>query len=143
MVLISLFFCVLSYINNDPIKSSFFLIFSMLFSMPVMSFVGYVWYSYFVSMLFLSGIFVILVYFSSLSSFMNLGTYCWLLGFFLTVFFLLMVEGVDFSKWGYIGLSVFYYDLNMVLLVYLVMMLFFFMSFVSYYLSFSGALRSL
>uniref|UniRef100_A0A0K0D1U8 Uncharacterized protein n=1 Tax=Angiostrongylus cantonensis TaxID=6313 RepID=A0A0K0D1U8_ANGCA len=30
----------MSYMNNDPIKRSFFLIFSMLFCMPVMSFVG-------------------------------------------------------------------------------------------------------
>nr|AKU36876.1 NADH dehydrogenase subunit 6 [Angiostrongylus costaricensis]BAV82632.1 NADH dehydrogenase subunit 6 [Angiostrongylus costaricensis] len=142
MLLISLSFCVLSYVNSDPIKSSFFLVFSMLFCMPVMSFVSYVWYSYFVCMLFLSGIFVILVYFSSLSSFVDFNVYYWFFFFLLTVFFLMVVD-MDYSKWLYVGLAVFYYELNVFILMYLILLLVFFMSFVSYYLSFSGALRSL
>ncbi|VDM59155.1 unnamed protein product [Angiostrongylus costaricensis] len=104
MLLISLSFCVLSYVNRDPIKSSFFLVFSMLFCIPVMSFVSYV------------GIFVILVYFSI---------------------------DMDYSKWLYVGLAVFYYELNVFILMYLILLLVFFMRFVSYYLSFSGALRRL
>nr|YP_003097101.1 NADH dehydrogenase subunit 6 [Angiostrongylus cantonensis]ACT88784.1 NADH dehydrogenase subunit 6 [Angiostrongylus cantonensis] len=140
MLLLSLFFSVMSYMNNDPIKSSFFLIFSMLFCMPVMSFVGYVWYSYFVCMLFLSGIFVILVYFSSLSSFLEFGVYFWFVGLILTLLCFNLFEGFFFV--GFSGLTVFYYELNFFLLFYLVVVLLFFMSFVSYYLSFSGALRS-
>nr|YP_006702541.1 NADH dehydrogenase subunit 6 [Angiostrongylus vasorum]AFP58672.1 NADH dehydrogenase subunit 6 [Angiostrongylus vasorum] len=141
MLLFSLLFCVMSYMNSDPIKSSFFLIFSMLFCMPVMSFVGYVWYSYFVCMLFLSGIFVILVYFSSLSGFLDYGVCCWGLGVVLTLFFFSEVE-LSLQGVSFVGLEVFYYEVNVVLLFYLIVVLLFFMSFVSYYLSFSGALRS-
>lgn len=140
MLLISLFFRFMSYMNNDPIKRSFFLIFSMLFCIPIMSFVNYVWYSYFVCMLFLSGIFVILVYFSGLSSFLEFRVYFWFVGFVLTLMCLNFVsEDFCFGISG--GLNVFYYEVNFFLLLYLIVVLLFFMSFVSYYLSFSGALR--
>ena len=135
----SLLFCLLSYLNGDPIKSCFFLIFSMLFCMPVMSLVSYSWYSYFICMLFLSGVFVILVYFSSLSSLFFFSSYFVLVAIFLSLFFFFFV----FFFEGLLGLNVFYYELNVFLLFYLVFILLGFMSFVSYYLSFSGALRRL
>nr|YP_009257359.1 NADH dehydrogenase subunit 6 [Angiostrongylus malaysiensis]ALD62326.1 NADH dehydrogenase subunit 6 [Angiostrongylus cantonensis]ANG44576.1 NADH dehydrogenase subunit 6 [Angiostrongylus malaysiensis] len=141
MLIFSLFFGIMSYMNSDPIKSSFFLVFTMLFCMPMMSFVSYVWYSYFVCMLFLSGIFVILVYFSSMSSFLELKIYFWFVGLVMTLLCFCMFE--DFFFCNLSGLTVFYYDLNFFLLFYLVIILLFFMSFVSYYLSFSGALRSI
>nr|YP_008994647.1 NADH dehydrogenase subunit 6 [Protostrongylus rufescens]AGW80387.1 NADH dehydrogenase subunit 6 [Protostrongylus rufescens] len=140
MGLLCLGFCLMSYINNDPIKSCFYLIMSMLVLMPLMSFANYSWFSYFVSMLFLSGIFVILVYFSSMSSFMKFNSDLKVLGFLVSVMLLLSL-GL-FGKNLLMVLSVFYYDSNICLLMYLVLVLLIFMNYVSYFLSFSGALRS-
>ena len=64
----SLFFCLLRYLNVDPFKSCFFFIFSMFFGVVYLSIFRVIWLNYFVSLLFLSGIFVILIYISSLSS---------------------------------------------------------------------------
>nr|YP_010575573.1 NADH dehydrogenase subunit 6 [Varestrongylus eleguneniensis]UZM11413.1 NADH dehydrogenase subunit 6 [Varestrongylus eleguneniensis] len=137
----SIFFCLMSYVNNDPIKSCFFLIFSMLSIMPLMTFFNYVWFSYFVCMLFMSGIFVILVYFSSLSSFFSFAPYFFLVGLLLSL--LMCFVGYNMVFFSNVGLQVFYYELNFFLLFYLIAVLLFFMNFVSYYLSFSGALRSI
>nr|YP_007024792.1 NADH dehydrogenase subunit 6 [Aelurostrongylus abstrusus]AFT65552.1 NADH dehydrogenase subunit 6 [Aelurostrongylus abstrusus] len=137
---LSLFFCLMSYLNNDPVKCSFFLVLSMLLLMPAMSFFSYVWYSYFVSMIFLSGVFVILVYFSSLSSFFFFKAYWSVLFFFLSLFFF-SVGLLSFCSFNFLGLSVFYCKVNFFLLLYLVFILLGYMNFVSYYLSFSGALR--
>src|SRR5690606_23092515 len=59
----------LCYLNIDPIKSCLYLVFSLIFISPLVSFGFQVWYSYFICLIFLSGIFVILVYFSSLSKY--------------------------------------------------------------------------
>nr|YP_003433830.1 NADH dehydrogenase subunit 6 [Metastrongylus salmi]ACX85145.1 NADH dehydrogenase subunit 6 [Metastrongylus salmi] len=137
---LSVFCCLVSYLNYDPMKSSFFLIFSMIFCMPGMVFFNYTWFSYFICMLFLSGIFVILVYFSSMSSLLSFKPYLYVVGFFLTLllfFFVIVGKGVG------LGLNLFYYTVNVGVLVYLVFVLLFFMNFLSYYMGFSGALRSI
>ena len=63
-----LFFCFLSYFNIDPLKSRFFLIISLLLLSPYISNSVRQLFCYFICLLFLSGIFVIIVYFSSLSN---------------------------------------------------------------------------
>nr|YP_009024210.1 NADH dehydrogenase subunit 6 [Oesophagostomum asperum]AGL61152.1 NADH dehydrogenase subunit 6 [Oesophagostomum asperum] len=129
---------VLSYMSMDPMKSSFFLILSMLMCMPMLSFSGYIWFSYFICLLFLSGIFVILVYFSSLSKINVVKSYMVLLSFFLS----LLIVGVTYNNVLYfVSLSVFYYSIFWIIISYVLLILLFFMNFTSFFLNFSGALR--
>nr|YP_009050203.1 NADH dehydrogenase subunit 6 [Nematodirus spathiger]AGZ64191.1 NADH dehydrogenase subunit 6 [Nematodirus spathiger] len=130
----------MSYMNLDPMKSSFFLIVSVLMMMPMIACVSYVWYSYFISLLFLSGIFVILVYFSSLSSFVNVKMYYMILLFIATSLF--YVIGLSMFGVNYVGMNFFYYNISLYILLWLIILLLLFMNFCSYFLSFSGALRS-
>nr|UXK95554.1 NADH dehydrogenase subunit 6 [Macropostrongyloides yamagutii] len=135
---VSLLGGVLSYLSMDPMKSSFFMILSMLMCMPMLSFSGYVWFSYFVCLLFLSGIFVILVYFSSLSKINLVKSYMVILSFLLS----LMILSVSYNNVLYsISLDVFYYSVFWVLVIYILMILLVFMNFTSFFLNFSGALR--
>nr|YP_009161997.1 NADH dehydrogenase subunit 6 [Litoditis aff. marina PmII]AKS28847.1 NADH dehydrogenase subunit 6 [Litoditis aff. marina PmII] len=136
--LLSVLSSIISYMNIDPMKSSFFLIFSLLFSMPLMSMSMHIWFSYFVCLLFLSGIFVILVYFSSLSKInvtkSHLVTFCLIL----TLLFL-MPEFL--FKSDNLNLSGFYYSIYWTMFIFILSILIFFMNFSSYFLNFSGALR--
>nr|UHB41144.1 NADH dehydrogenase subunit 6 [Cylicocyclus auriculatus] len=135
---VSLLSGVLSYMNMDPMKSSFFLILSMLMCMPMLSFSGYVWFSYFICLLFLSGIFVILVYFSSLSKINLVKSYLVLLSLLLS----LLVIKISYNSMLYnVSLNVFYYSIFWVMIVFILLILLFFMNFTSYFLNFSGALR--
>nr|YP_009391053.1 NADH dehydrogenase subunit 6 [Caenorhabditis nouraguensis]ARV88318.1 NADH dehydrogenase subunit 6 [Caenorhabditis nouraguensis] len=131
---------VVSYINIDPMKSSFFLIFSLLFSMPIISMSMHIWFSYFICLLFLSGIFVILVYFSSLSKINVVKSYLSLLVLFLSILYF-SPSSLYFSS--YLGLSCFYYSIYWFIFLFILVCLLFFMNFSSYFLNFSGALRKL
>lgn len=128
---------VLSYINIDPIKRSFFLIFSLLLSIPIISVSIHTWFSYFVCLLFLSGIFVILVYFSSLSKVNLTKRYIPLLCLILSLIFfpILLIKG------DFLNLNVFYYSIYWTLFIFILLVLILFINFSSYYLNFSGALR--
>nr|QZH43814.1 NADH dehydrogenase subunit 6 [Cylicostephanus minutus] len=135
---VSLLSGVFSYMNMDPMKSSFFLILSMLMCMPMLSFSGYVWFSYFICLLFLSGIFVILVYFSSLSKINLVKSYLVLLSLLMSLF----VINISYNNMLYnVSLNVFYYSIFWLLIVFVLLILLFFMNFTSYFLNFSGALR--
>nr|AVV66506.1 NADH dehydrogenase subunit 6 [Cooperia oncophora] len=138
-LLISLMGGLMSYMSLDPMKSSFFLILSMLLLMPCVSFGVNVWFSYFISLLFLSGIFVILVYFSSLSSFSKKNVNLSAVVLFLSFMSMLMLNYYQVKT--LLNLNVFYYSLYWVILIYVILMLLIFMNFVSYFLNFSGALR--
>nr|NP_006941.1 NADH dehydrogenase subunit 6 [Ascaris suum]P24873.2 RecName: Full=NADH-ubiquinone oxidoreductase chain 6; AltName: Full=NADH dehydrogenase subunit 6 [Ascaris suum]APX55580.1 NADH dehydrogenase subunit 6 [Ascaris lumbricoides]APX55557.1 NADH dehydrogenase subunit 6 [Ascaris suum]APX55569.1 NADH dehydrogenase subunit 6 [Ascaris suum]WAS08344.1 NADH dehydrogenase subunit 6 [Ascaris lumbricoides]WAS08356.1 NADH dehydrogenase subunit 6 [Ascaris lumbricoides] len=130
--------CVMSYINVDPMKSSFFLIFSLLMVMPLISFFLHVWFSYFICLLFLSGIFVILVYFSSLSKIGYVVTPFYFVGGVLSVFFF---YPFFYSVTDVVAVNNFYFSVYWMLLVWVIFVLIFFMNFTSYFLNFSGALR--
>nr|YP_009162031.1 NADH dehydrogenase subunit 6 [Litoditis aff. marina PmIV]AKS28881.1 NADH dehydrogenase subunit 6 [Litoditis aff. marina PmIV] len=136
--LLSVLSSIISYMNIDPMKSSFFLIFSLLFSMPLMSMSMHIWFSYFVCLLFLSGIFVILVYFSSLSKINVTKSHLVFLCMTLTLLFL-MPEFL--FKSDNLNLSGFYYSIYWSMFVFILSILIFFMNFSSYFLNFSGALR--
>nr|YP_010519804.1 NADH dehydrogenase subunit 6 [Rugopharynx australis]UXP34581.1 NADH dehydrogenase subunit 6 [Rugopharynx australis] len=135
---VSLLGGVMSYMSMDPMKSSFFMILSMLMCMPMLSFSGYIWFSYFVCLLFLSGIFVILVYFSSLSKINLVKSHLVVLSLILSF----LVLSVSYNNILYsVSLSVFYYSIFWLVIVYILMILLIFMNFTSFFLNFSGALR--
>ena len=129
---------IIRYINIDPIKSRFFLIFSLLFSIPLISFRIHIWFSYFVCLLFLRGIFVILVYFSRLSKINVVKSYLPFLCFLLTILFL--IPYFVFNT-NYLNLSGFYFSIYWYIFAYILLILVFFINFRSYFLNFSGALR--
>nr|UFQ24453.1 NADH dehydrogenase subunit 6 [Pingus sinensis] len=127
---------VMSYLSFDPMKSSFFLVFSLVCLAPIISLMSGVWYAYYISLLFLSGVFVLLVYFSSISKFSFLEIpYWWLVGLmgflvYLGFFMWLVLEDLLICM-GYI----FWFFL----LIFFVLILF--LNFVSYYVYTSGGLR--
>nr|YP_009391029.1 NADH dehydrogenase subunit 6 [Caenorhabditis virilis]ARV88294.1 NADH dehydrogenase subunit 6 [Caenorhabditis virilis] len=137
---LAIFSSIISYLNIDPMKSSFFLIFSLLFSMPLLSMSMHSWFSYFICLLFLSGIFVILVYFSSLSKVNVVKSY---LGFLLLILSLLLFGPNLLNYNQYLNLNGFYYSIYWFIFSYILICLLFFMNFSSYFLNFSGALRKL
>nr|YP_007183176.1 NADH dehydrogenase subunit 6 [Dictyocaulus eckerti]AFV32095.1 NADH dehydrogenase subunit 6 [Dictyocaulus eckerti] len=137
----SLIFCMFSYVNVDPIKSCFFLILSMICSMVFLSSASYVWYSYFVCLLFLSGVFVILVYFSSLSNFLYKCSYLFFVVFLFSFFYCCV--SMDLSLMKNVSMMCFYYYICIPVIIFLTFFLLFYINFMSFYLSFSGALRSL
>lgn len=131
---------VLSYINLDPIKSRFFLIISLLFRIPLISFSIHIWFSYFICLLFLSGIFVILVYFSRLSKINLNKSYLYFVVLLLRFLFL----NFDFIfNFVFLNLSGFYYRIYWFIFAFILSILLFFINFSSYYLNFSGALRKI
>lgn len=128
------------YINLDPIKRRFFLIISLLFRIPLISFSIHVWFSYFICLLFLSGIFVILVYFSSLSKINLNKSYIFIFVFILSVVFL----SLDFvMNFNFLNLNGFYYRIYWYIFSFILAILLLFINFSRYYLNFSGALRKL
>nr|YP_008145676.1 NADH dehydrogenase subunit 6 [Ascaridia columbae]AGI96029.1 NADH dehydrogenase subunit 6 [Ascaridia columbae] len=132
--------CVASYLNISPMKSSLLLIFTMLMFAPLFSYFMVSWYSYFVCLLFLSGVFVILVYFSGFSKISESSVKGGLFLYLLTLF--LFVSSSYFYS-SCLNMNNFYYDVNWILFFCLVSFLLFFMNFVSYFLGFVGALRKL
>lgn len=135
---VSLLGGVISYMRIDPMKRRFFLILRILVCIPMLSFSGYIWFSYFICLLFLSGIFVILVYFSSLSKINLVKSYLVFLSLLLSLF----VVGVVYNNVLYnVSLNVFYYSIFWIVVVYILIILLFFINFTSFFLNFSGALR--
>ena len=71
-MMLSVFICLFIYLRIDPIKGRFFLVLGLLNVAPIISINLHVWYTYYICLLFLRGVFVILVYFSRLSKFVYL-----------------------------------------------------------------------
>lgn len=132
-------FGILSYLSWDPMKRRFYLILSLLGLCPLLSVCGHVWYSYYVCMLFLSGVFVIIVYFSSLCFYV----YSVLVVFVFVCF--MLIFGFDFLLFDYVdlsGLEFSYWVCYLCFMFWLVGIIFLFLGFVNFFLNFCGALRS-
>ena len=124
----------------DAIKSILSLVFTLLVIIPLVSFFNHVWFSYFICLLFLSGIFVILVYFSSLSKVEVLNSP---FGFLLGVLTFFYFYPFLFFYCDKLSLNNFYYDVYWFFFVILIVVLLLFINFTSYFLNFSGALRKI
>lgn len=128
------------YYRVDPVKVSLFLVMAVLFLMPGLSGRSFVWFSYYVRLVFLGGVFAILVYFCSLRKFVCVKKPFWLLFFFVR----LGVSKVFWSvlEWGgYVGISEIYYSGYLGVMVFVVLGLVLFLNFVSYFLSLGVAIR--
>ena len=144
IIVVAMLISVLSYLSVDPIKRRFFLILTLLLRIPVLSFRGNVWFVYFVSLLFLRGIFVILVYFSSLSRVKYKKIYfVYLLRLMLLMLgVMVIILNKNLSQF-IVGINEFYYSVYWLMLIFILLTLLLFIRFVRYYLNFSGALRKI
>lgn len=140
MLLLSLIFCFYSYYNIDPIKRRLSIILSLIIVSFIINFSVNVIYRYFICILFLRGIFVIIVYFSSLSSYINKEIFFVWLAMFFRLFFLVNIIFFDFSFDSFIS---FYYNYNSIFVLYVIFNLIYFLNFCRYFLNFSGGFRKL
>lgn len=139
-MMLSVFMCLFMYLRMDPIKGRFFLVLGLLNVAPIISMNLHVWYTYYICLLFLSGVFVILVYFSRLSKFVYLRRPFWLLSLFLVV-----LRGVDYfvKVEGYLSINRFYYRVYLLCFLIIIFSLLFFINFTSYFLSLGVAIRKI
>nr|AST14926.1 NADH dehydrogenase subunit 6 [Hammerschmidtiella sp. ZengetLiu-2016] len=134
------FMSLFMYMNMDPMKGSFFLVLGLVMVAPVLSLNLHVWFAYYICLLFLSGVFVILVYFSSLSKFVYLRSPLILWGAMMIIF----CGGEMVKDPGVLeGINIFYYDMYWVIFFIIIVILLLFMSFMSYFLSLGIAMRKL
>lgn len=134
----SLFFCFLSYFNIDPLKSRFFLIISLLLLSPYTSNRVRQLFCYFICLLFLSGIFVIIVYFSSLSNIILKKTRFLIFGLLISFLFL---NFLFLNNSSFFIIYIVYRKFFFVFLVYLIFCLLFFLNISSFFLITGGSLR--
>ena len=132
--------CVVRYLMVDPMKRMFFLVFALLIRVPLISFFIHVWFSYFICLLFLRGIFVILVYFSRLS---KVERYNKPFAFVVGVLSFFYFYPFLFFYFGKISVNNFYYDVYWFFILFLIFILLFFINFTRYFLNFVGALRKI
>nr|YP_007890344.1 NADH dehydrogenase subunit 6 [Bursaphelenchus mucronatus]AGC41352.1 NADH dehydrogenase subunit 6 [Bursaphelenchus mucronatus] len=129
--------CYFSLMSFDPFKSCLLMILSLMLMSFILSFSKFIWVSYFVCLLFLSGIFVILIYFSSLSSFFFFFSNYFIVSLILLMnfVFIFIFNFLNFS------LSYFFYNIYLMFFFFFILVLFYFLIFLSFFLSFNGALR--
>lgn len=134
----SVFMCFLFYLSIDPLKGSIYLVMSLILVSFVLSYGVCVWYSYYICLVFLRGVFIIIVYFSRLSRF----KYFFVRSKFICVVLLALVSCSVLSFGGSrLSLRVLYYDVYLYVIVYFVICLLFFLNFISYFLVWGVALR--
>nr|YP_011001029.1 NADH dehydrogenase subunit 6 [Mastophorus muris]WPN85865.1 NADH dehydrogenase subunit 6 [Mastophorus muris] len=144
-VFISLVFCFFCFLEWDAFKSCAFLSLGVLFMSMYVSLGNHVWYSYFMVLIFLSGVLSLLVYLSSLGSYVVVNNYYfWLLFFFFLIFVLVFCDFGNFCFFvSDCNFLVMYYSLNVVYVVWIVLMLILLLSFISLNVSMDCCLRSL
>nr|WAX01711.1 NADH dehydrogenase subunit 6 [Philometra sp. HZ-2022] len=140
MLSLSLAMSLLSFLSLDPMKSALALVGSLMFLLPVISQSLHVWYSYYICLLFLSGIFVVIVYFSSLSSFV-MYEYGWSIFIFVSLVSAMNYSGSVEEYSSKSGLCFVVVDEYWYIYMWMFFILFMFLGFVSYFLTFEGALR--
>lgn len=137
---LSLLICVYFYYDLDPMKCRFFLVLSLVGLSFFFSLGLYLWYSYFICLVFLSGVFIILVYFSRLSSFIYVKKPLWMVFFF----FCLLVGKVEINYFsGFVGVNELYYNYYLWFVVMVIVSLIFFLGFVRYNVVLGSALRKM
>nr|AFB71302.1 NADH dehydrogenase subunit 6 [Wuchereria bancrofti] len=139
-----LFFC-LSFLDWDPMKSCISMCLGILFMSCYISLGVHVWYSYFIVLIFLSGIFSLLTYFCSLSGYCYYYNYNYFLFVFIFFCFLFFVFfDYDFFSFnlGYDFLGI-CYDFNFYYVFWVVLVLFLLLSLISINLSYGMFMRGL
>nr|WGC93707.1 NADH dehydrogenase subunit 6 [Mansonella sp.] len=137
-----LMFC-FSFLEWDPLKSSVAMCLGILFMSCYVSLGLHVWYSYFIILIFLSGVFSLLTYFCSLSNFSSYDNYFYL---FVVLFFLLLVFVFLFDFdffFCYLDLNFLcvYYDFSYYYVFWIVFILLLFLNLMSFSLGDGSFMR--
>lgn len=141
----SLSLSVLRFVRADPMKRALFLVGSLIFLLPPISYSLHVWYRYYICLLFLSGIFVVIVYFSSLRGF-RVYEYGLRMMIFVRVGLGTVLSGGAIEHQVYLdrnSLNFIVEDVYWFVYVWVVGVLLIFLGFMRYFLSFEGALRKI
>nr|WGC93661.1 NADH dehydrogenase subunit 6 [Mansonella perstans] len=132
-----LMFC-FSFLEWDPLKSSVLMCLGILFMSCYISLGLHVWYSYFVILIFLSGVFSLLTYFCSLSNFSDYNNYFYLFVVLIfSLFILVFFFDYDFFFFCHLDFNFLYiyYDFNYYYIFWIVFVLLLFLSLISFSLS--------
>uniref|UniRef100_A0A8R1TNC7 NADH dehydrogenase subunit 6 n=1 Tax=Onchocerca volvulus TaxID=6282 RepID=A0A8R1TNC7_ONCVO len=137
------FFC-LSFLDWDPLKSCVMMCLGVMSMSCYVSLGVHVWYSYFVVLIFFSGIFSLLTYFCSMSNFIFYYNYFFFFSLFLVSFFFVFVVDFDFSLF-FSDFNFLYvcYDFSYYYVFWVVFILFLFLILISFSLNGFGYMRSL
>nr|AOP18645.1 NADH dehydrogenase subunit 6 [Dirofilaria repens] len=144
-VFLAFFMFCLSFLESDPLKNCVMKCLGILFMSCYLSLGVHVWYSYFVILIFLSGIFFLLTYFCSMISFNYFYKYYYFFFFFL--FFLFFFFFFDFDVFSFFFLDYnflcIYYDFNYYYVFWIIFVLFLFLVLFSFSFNGGGYMRGL
>nr|ADN52152.1 NADH dehydrogenase subunit 6 [Loa loa] len=134
---ISIFFAFLffslSFLDWDPLKSCIMMCLGILFMSCYISLGVHIWYSYFIILLFLSGIFSLLTYFCSMSNFIFFYNYNYFYLFsFFCLFFLFCFDYDFFSVYFDFNFLSIYYDFSYYYVFWIIFILFLLLVLVSF-----------
>nr|YP_010481282.1 NADH dehydrogenase subunit 6 [Dipetalonema gracile]UVN17309.1 NADH dehydrogenase subunit 6 [Dipetalonema gracile] len=127
-----LFFC-FSFLDWDPLKSCVMMCFGVLFMSCYVSLGLHVWYSYFIVLIFLSGIFSLLTYFCSICNFVSFYSYYY--WFFMVILVFLFLFFFDFDFCFFLldfNFFVIYYDFSYYCVFWIVFVLFLLLNLLSF-----------
>lgn len=128
----------MNYINIDPLKSCLFLILFLVVLLFYLSLNKDIWFSYFICLVFVSGILALIVYFTRLSRF-YLKKLFLNFGFVFLIF--LGLNYFIFFNLNYLNLNFLYFNFFRIFFFWILSVLIGFFNFVSFILRFLKGLR--
>nr|YP_009679046.1 NADH dehydrogenase subunit 6 [Setaria labiatopapillosa]QDF64274.1 NADH dehydrogenase subunit 6 [Setaria labiatopapillosa] len=136
-IVFSILFFFLSFLDWDPLKSCLMMCIGIIFMSCYMSLGIHSWYSYFIILIFLSGIFSLLTYFCSLCNYNFYINYYYNFFFLFFCMICLFFFDFDYSMFYFDNnFIVIYYDFNYYYIFWIVFVLLLLLNLISY--SFSG-----
>nr|YP_011004208.1 NADH dehydrogenase subunit 6 [Metathelazia capsulata]WPS93543.1 NADH dehydrogenase subunit 6 [Metathelazia capsulata] len=143
-IFFSIFFCCLCFLEKEVMMSSLYLTLAVLSFCPLISLGFHSWYSYFIVLVFLSGVLSLLVYLCSIMDFnysFSFFYYNFFFSFFWSFFYFSFLS-YDYYLVFDTDFYVIFMDFNYYYMFWIVFVLSLFLNFVSYFLSMKGCLRS-
>nr|YP_003734889.1 NADH dehydrogenase subunit 6 [Setaria digitata]ACZ44413.1 NADH dehydrogenase subunit 6 [Setaria digitata] len=141
-VLFSVFFFFLSFLDWDPLKSCLMMCVGIIFMGFYVSLGIHSWYSYFIILVFLSGIFSLLTYFCSLCNY-NLYVNYYYVYFFFFFFFVFFFD-LDFCFFYFdYNFVCIYYDFNYYYIFWIIFVLLLLLNLISFSFNGGGFMRGL
>jgi len=138
ILLLRAFFLICSYKRNNPLTSGILLILRLVVISPLISIITLTWYIYLLLLLFLRGVFVLVIYVSTFSSFYTkgVGGVWWLIciGFFFPSFMYFYIS-------VYTGIRRLFIASRLGLIFFLILFLSFLILWTRYIITGKGAMR--
>lgn len=138
-ILLSVIFFFIRFLDSDPLKRCLIICVGILFISCYMSLGIHSWYSYFIVLIFLRGIFSLLTYFCSICNYnMFFSYYYWFIFSLFFVFFCLFFDLDYFCFFSDANFVIIYYDFNYYYVFWIVFVLLLLLNLIRF--SFSGGL---